>query len=543
MANLSHLTNRRAFLKSAGFASGAALLAAPTLGAAAAPTVVAPLLARDWLSAADHGIHGDGKTKNTAAIRALIQRLGVAGGGTIYFGPGVYLTGAIHFVSNLTLWLDAGATLKFSEDFDDYLPMVASRWQGVPVTNFSPLIYAHKVSNIAILGRGTLDGSGAIWWNYVLKLRATAREKGEAPTSKWQTMFRNLNGTGESFGFLRPSLFQTLHAKDISVQGVQFINSPFWTTHFVDSENIAVDGVTIRTPSSPNTDGINPESSRNVRISNCYIHTDDDCITIKSGKERASGQRDYAPCENITISNCVMTHGAAGVGIGSEMSGGVRRVTIANCVFDGTGHGVHIKTIRGRGGVVEDIEVSNLVLRRNKHPAIHVNMNYWMVTKQQPVGDGTPRFRNLHFSGIRGTDLKTVLVVSGLEEMPVENLSLSNLDLAGDKGIEISHATDVRLSDVRITTKSGPALTCDLVQRLEVTGLAVGADSAPAPRIALQNVSEAALLRCAPFERTGPVLALAGADTRAIAVLDPQHRARADAIQRAVEVPQEAIRD
>jgi polygalacturonase len=538
MANLSHPTNRRAFLKSAGFTGGGLLLAGPHLADAAPPLF--PLFSADWANASEQGIVGDGKTKNTAAIKTLIQRLHADGGGTIYFGPGIYLTGPIHFASNLTLWLDAGATLRFTDDFDDYLPMVPSRWQGLDVSNFSPLIYAHQVHNIAILGRGTIDGSGAAWWEYVGKLRQASREKREVPSSRWQDLFRELNGRGESFGFLRPSLFQTLHAKDILVQGVQFINSPFWTTHFVESENIVVDGVSIRTPDSPNTDGINPESSRNVRISNCYIHTDDDCVTIKSGKERA-GEKPGSACENITITNCVMTAGAAGVGVGSEMSGSVRRVTISNCVFDGTGHGLHIKTIRGRGGIVEDIAVSNIVMHNiHRHPAIHLNMKYWVATTQQPVGAGTPRFRNISINGVRGSNLKNALVVSGLEEMPVENLSLSNLDLSAETGIQISHAKGVRIADTRIGTTSGSALTCEYVSRLEVSGLSIAPESAPATRILLRNVNEAALTRCAVFETTEAIVALEGAETAGIQIFDSGLR-RTGAVKLGPDVPPAAV--
>jgi len=253
---------------------------------------------------------------------------------------GEYLTGQIHFNSNIRLYVDAGATLKFSTDFDDYLPMVLSRWEGTTGMNFSPLLYGYQIENITIEGRGVLDGQGQAWWEFYGKLRQEKKKYGEVRTqSKWQKLHRKLNKETvvpdtwmwDNNNFLRPSFIQFYDCKNIQIKDVTIINSPFWTVNPELCDNVTISGVTIKNPAdSYNTDGINPSSCRNVHISNCHISVGDDCITLKSGRDE-DGRRIARPAENITITNCTMLNGHGGVVIGSEMSGDVRKVTISNC--------------------------------------------------------------------------------------------------------------------------------------------------------------------------------------------------------------------
>ncbi len=513
--------NRRQFIKSAGI-SGSSLFALPFLTNGHPPHHQREVPLGQWVNVLSHGVISDGKTKNTLAINELITKVNAIGGGTLYFPPGNYLTGAIHLKSNITLYLEAGATITFSEHFDDYLPMVPCRWQGVDAVNFSPLIYAYRAENITITGSGTLEGSGAVWWDYILKIRKENRENSQAPQSKWQQLFykNNKPESHQSFGFQRPSLLQAYECRNVLIYGVRFRNSPFWTTHFVTCENVVVDSISIYNPDSPNTDGINPESSKNVRIANCHIHVDDDCVTIKSGKNQWG--RDHAkPCENITVTNCVMTSGAAGVGIGSEMSAGIRKVAVSNCVFEGTGSGVHIKTVRGRGGVVEDIQIANLVMNKiPKFAAIRINMEYWEQTNPGPVSEETPRFQHIHISNVRGNHLKKAIEIMGLEEMHARHISLSQISLSAAEGVTCKYVDHLSLHDIEIESEEANPCLFENINGLDINGIKVNTGQQALSKIVLKNVKQAMVARCAHFEKNTPFIKIEGRDTQDILILD-----------------------
>jgi polygalacturonase len=316
-----------------------------------------------WTNVKEKGADPSGKVKCTKVISDIITDLSGKGGGTVFFPAGTYLTGPIIMKSNITLWVDAGAVIKFSDDFDDYLPMVPSRWEDVRVKNFASQIYAYKCNNISIRGRGHFDGQGQKWWTFM-------RTAMQNPESKWQQIFKQENEAllaknayiKARNNFLRPPMVTTYECNNVLIEGVSFANPPFWTIMPAFTDNITITGITIENPSgSPNTDGIDPSSCRNVHISNCHITVGDDCIVIKSGRDE-DGREAARPTENITITNCTMLRGHGGVVIGSEMSGNVKRITITNCVFEGTDRGIRIKTMRGRGGVIEDLLVSNIVM-------------------------------------------------------------------------------------------------------------------------------------------------------------------------------------
>ncbi len=450
--------------------SSAILLA--TIMAIATAATAQPEPTRGFYSVTGFGASSDGQTMCTEAIGKAIDTAASHGGGTIYFPAGTYLTGPIRLQSHITLSLDAGATLKFSTNFDDYLPMVPSRWEGITVTNFSPLIYAYQASDVAIVGRGTLDGQGQVWWDFLHKLRASK----DLPRSKWQDEFARLNKdriaemnyAPLNVGFLRPPFIQLYECTNVLVEGVTIRNSPFWNVSPVFCENVNVHGVSIISPSnSPNTDGINPDSCRNVHISDCLLDVGDDCITIKSGRD-ADGRRVGKPIENCTIVNCTLLHGH-GLSIGSEMSGGVKNIVVDNCVFDGTDNGIRIKSTRGRGGVIEDVRISNLVMR-NIRDDVLVLTTFYRKSDPEPVSDRTPIFRNIHFSSITGGG-KVACEVTGLTEMPIENVTFSDIQLTGKTGFAIKDAKGIELHHVTVNTESGPAFTATDADGLELDGV------------------------------------------------------------------------
>ncbi|CAN5739788.1 glycoside hydrolase family 28 protein [soil metagenome] len=460
-----------------------------------------------------YGAKKDSSAKATVAIKKAIEAASKAGGGTVYFPAGKYLTGAIHLKTNITIFIDAGAELHFSDDFDDYLPMVQSRYEGVDVMSFSPLFYAYKAENISIKGRGIINGHGQKWWAHVLNYK-------EGPTrNKWQLMFDKLNKDillpddprQMKNGFLRPPFIQPMYCKNVLIEGITIINSPFWTVNPEFCENVTINAVTINNPHSPNTDGINPESCKYVHISNCHISVGDDCITIKSGKD-LPGRTKNMPAENYTITNCTMLNGHGGVVIGSETSGGVKKITISNCIFDGTDRGIRIKTARGRGNVVEDIRVDNIIMKNIREQAIVLDMEY-SKSKPEPVSERTPQFRNIRFSNITAYT-KQAMYINGIEEMPVTEISLNDVVFEAETGIVIKNAKDIELHNVRVNTKTGSALQAENTSRLGIDGLVSAKLLTDAPLIKLTNVQDVLIHNCWPFAGTKIFASIKGSDTK-----------------------------
>ena len=411
------------------------------------------------------GAKADGKTLNTMLINHTVDRLSQAGGGTLFFPAGTYLTGAIRLKSNITLELEAGATLLFSDNFDDYLPFMEVRHEGVMMKSFSPLISAMDAENITIKGEGTLDGQGKAWWTEFFRIYVDLEKNGMRELNKYQPLWERENDvealyaeTNEDWHgtlkrrFFRPPFIQPVRCRRVRIEGVKIINSPFWTVNPEFCDNVVVTGVTIHNVPSPNTDGINPESCRNVHISDCHISVGDDCITLNSGRD-ALARRLGVPCENITITNCTMLSGHGGVVIGSEMSGSVRKVTISNCVFDGTDRGIRIKSTRGRGGVVEDIRVSNIIMSNIKREAVVLNLKYSEMPVE-PMSERTPLFRDISISGLTAVGVKTPVKIVGLEEAPVTDIILRDINVknAREKCI-FENCERIRLTDVIVNGK------------------------------------------------------------------------------------------
>lgn len=464
------------------------------------------------------GAKNDSSKLATAAIKKAIDAASKAGGGTVYFPAGKYLTGAIHLKSNITIFIDAGAEIHFSDNFDDYLPMVKGRYEGVDVTTFSPLFYAYEAENIAIIGRGLVDGHGKKWWDFV-----EGYKEGQ-PRSKWQHMFDELNKDillpdeprQMKRGFLRPAFIQTMYCKNIRIDGITIQNSPFWTINPQFSDNITINGVTIFNPESfaPNTDGINPESCSNVHISNCHISVGDDCITIKSGKDKP-GRAKNVPAENYTITNSTMLSGHGGVVIGSEMSGSVRKIVISNCVFDGTDRGIRIKSARGRGGVVEEIRVDNVVMKNIQLQAIVLDLQY-AKTEIEPVSERTPQFRNIHISNVTGSDINEACFINGLAEMPVENITFNNINIDAKTGFNIKEAKKIEFHNVTVNTEKGPALRAENIKIMEVDGVKSYTPHSGVPVLDFTNVEDAFVYDSFSPAGTDIYLKLSGEKTKNI---------------------------
>ena len=434
----------------------------------------------------EFGAVGDGKAKDTAAIAAAIAAAGRAGGGTVLLPAGQYLTGTVALQSNITLHLDSGAVILGSGGPEDYPVMAAGTVEGLNQDVRQSLIWALDARDIAVVGRGTIDGQGWHWW------KPKPRPDGEA---------RRLREN------LRPRMVELLRCTNVRLAGITCRNSASWTIHPLVCDNVTVDGITIcNPPDSPNTDGINPEACANVRIANCHIDVGDDCITIKSGTENEPF-RSSRPCENITVTGCTMLHGHGGVVIGSEMAGGVRHVAIGNCVFDGTDRGIRIKTCRGRGSAVECVSVSNVVMR-GVRSVVHFTMFYTGThldpapdahrVSFEPVGPGTPRVRNVRLSDILAEDCNEVGYIAGLPEMPIEDVALVNVRVTARRALFAARVRGLTLHDAQIAVAAGPTVVCEDVEDLDIAGLRERGGETAGATIELTGVKGASVRDCRP---------------------------------------------
>lgn len=349
--------------------------------------------------------------ENTKAINQLIEEVSSKGGGRIKVPAGKFHVTSLELKSNIEFVLGPGSTLFFETNDFDY-PVVDSRWEGVDRPVFRSLIYAEDAQNVSVSGTGTIDGNGFSWWK----------------------VFRENNPI---LKYPRPTAISFNRCNVVKISGIKIINSPSWTVHPIKSNNISVNNVTIINPKdSPNTDGINPESSSNVRISDCYISVGDDCIAIKAGTEGAS---ERIPCENITIENCNMLDGHGGIVIGSEMSGDVKNMVVSNCVFKNTDRGIRLKTRRGRGGTIKNIVFNNIIMDGVMCPIV-MNLYYFCGPggKEKyvwdkaayPVTEETPAIYDITISNVKAINARAAAgFIYGLPESLIRNIKFSNVDI------------------------------------------------------------------------------------------------------------------
>jgi polygalacturonase len=472
--------------------------------------------ARIAFNVKEYGAIGDGQAIETPAIQATIDACHRQGGGTVVVPAGRYVTGSLFLRSNITLYLDAGATLLGSENPADY-PIVEGRWEGRSQLTYAPLIAGMDLDTIAVVGRGAIDGRGAVWWRRF-------QEK--------------------TLGYPRPRLISFMRCANVLIEGITVTNSPSWTITPVWCDNVMIHQVTIKNPAnSPNTDGINPDSCNHVHISDCYVSVGDDCITIKSGAETDRPDR-LLPCQNITITNCTMADGHGGVVIGSEMSGDVRNIVISNCVFIGTDRGIRLKSRRGRGGVVEDVRVTNIVMTEVLCP-FTMNLYYapgaWgdmtiADKRAHPVTRATPQFRRIHLSHLTAREVKVAAAfIYGLAEMPVEDVSLNDVsiamaadakpgyaDMADDlelmrrAGIFVRNARRLRLHNVEVSGQLGPALSIADSADIELSASTTRTPAADAPMILMRDVGGAFVHGCRASADSGVFLQVEGKHTTGI---------------------------
>jgi len=373
--------------------------------------------ARDF-SITTFGAIPDGTTLATDAIAKAVDACHRAGGGRVVVPAGTFLTGAIHLKSNVNLHVSAGATLLFSSDPTQYLPVVLTRFEGQECMNYSPFIYARDCENIAVTGSGTLDGGATWdnWWSWVTPSGPDAQTLQQLAADGVPVEDR-VFGDGHH---LRAAFIETQSCRNVLIEGLTILRSPFWEIHPVLSRNVTVRGLTIDSR-GPNNDGVNPESSQYVHIQGCTLNCGDDCIAIKSGKG-ADGLRINVPSENILIENCTLNIRYGAITIGSEMTGGVRNVFVRNCTIGSPNlyFGLYIKTNSVRGGFAENIYLRDLDISNLTKEVVSCNF----YRSEGDVGPLTPRVRNVELRNVNVGHARNAFSIFGYPRSPIQDFRL-----------------------------------------------------------------------------------------------------------------------
>lgn len=373
----------------------------------------------------DFGAVNDGTTLNTKFIQQAIDQCAADGGGTVVVPEGVFISGAVFLKDKVNLRIDEKGVLKGSVNPDDY-PQIDTRWEGEEKKWTACLINAIGLNGIKLSGKGKVDGSGDVW-----------TEKGRA---------------GLRFG--KPRLVGLQRCRRVEVSGLWLNNQASWGLFVLYSEKVKISGLKITAAHNiPSSDGIDIDSGNDVHITGCTIDVNDDCISIKSGKDE-DGLRVARPCENIRIEKCRFQYGHGGVAMGSETSGGIRNVLIKNCVAEGDNWApIRFKSQPSRGGVVENITYQNFILKGTRK-ALEFNMAWRMVPPVKPPAKVLPVVRNVRLINISGT-VAAIGDIRGLEGSPVQGVSFKDCKLTADKGLLIEHARGVDLSGLNATVKEG----------------------------------------------------------------------------------------
>ncbi|SMO94178.1 glycosyl hydrolase family 28 protein [Gracilimonas mengyeensis] len=382
--------------------------------------------------------------KNTGAFHRAIETAAADGGGRILVPKGKWFTGPIHLKSNLNLHLADGAEIVFSEDKQDYLPVVRQRHEGVEAYNYSPMIYAYKVNNVSITGKGVLNAQGDHWWEWFEEHGAPPRASAtKVPLSRrdW--------GKGAGHEGMRPSFVVFWKSEDILIEDITLNDSPMWNLHMIYSKRIIIRGVTINSLQAPNGDGVVLDSSSEVLVEYNHFETGDDAVVLKSGLNEEALEINI-PTENVVVRNFEarkVRTGSGGVVFGSETSGGIRNVYVHNALFDGSDRGIRFKTERGRGNVVENIYIHDVIMRNITYQAINFNTFY---TGPEATGP-SPLLRNISIKDVEIDGVPIAIELVGLPEKWIENITLENITVKNsEQGARITRVKNMTMKNVEI---------------------------------------------------------------------------------------------
>jgi polygalacturonase len=446
------------------------------------------------------GAVGNGRTLSTAAIQRALDACGKAGGGVVLVPPGHYLTGALFLRSNLELHISRGAVLMGSPRFEDY-PAIITRSEGIERNTYASLLTGIGLENVAITGGGVLDGQGPPWWRAQDVTRQMRNDRNLPREAD--------NPEGAPLRWPRPRVINLIRCQGVAVRDICVRESPYWSVHFVYCQDVVVDGITIVSLQAQHIDGVIVDSCKHVRISNSSISAGSDSIALKSGYNE-QGRKIGLPCDNVIITNCNLSFSVgAGISLGSETAGDIRNVTIDNCTIERCRFGVHVRSPRGRGGVVERVRMSNLLFDKIEEIALLITHFYDSVrmdslfgersktgnpetdrTLVRPVDEGTPTFRDIEFSSLTVGAAPVLAVVEGLPERFIRGLVIRDVTAPAVKsGVLIARAADVTISRVRMNPVDGPAVAAREVEGLQVEGLSCPRPSPKVPIVRLEDAS------------------------------------------------------
>ena len=476
-----------------------------------------PTIPAKSVSIINFGAKPGGSELCTEAFKGAIESLAKKGGGKVIIPRGTWFTGPITLKSNIELYAESGSLVVFSTDKSLY-PLVQTNFEGYNTYRCSSPINGRNLENIAITGSGVFDGSGDAWrsvkkekltetqWKKLVASGGLLSENGKtwypseqflAGEKKAEMNVPRTLKTKEDFekirDFLRPVMVSLVGCKKVLIDGPTFQNSPAWCIHPLLCEELTVRNTTVKNPwYSQNGDGIDIESCKNAILYDSNFDCGDDAICIKSGKDKEGRDRGV-PTENLIIKNCIVYHGHGGVTIGSEMSGGVRNMHVSNCTFLGTDVGLRFKSNRGRGGVVENIYISDIEMINIPSQAISFNLFYSGRSvgedmeagsdggqpKLLPVTEETPQFKNIYFRNINCKGAFQGIFLQGLPELNLENIQMENVRMEADWGLICSDATNLRITNLTLITKKSPVMDFKNIKGIEIDGFKTASDIAP----------------------------------------------------------------
>ena len=437
-------------------------LAVPAVGEAAGPwreaaaiveRVRPPRFPDRTFDITDYGAVADGRSDATEAIRRAVEACAAAGGGRVLVPAGEFLTGPIHLRSGVNLHVAEGAVLRFKTDPDAYLPPVQTRFEGMECYNYSPLIYALDQQNVAVTGRGVLDGQAGDdnWWAWKGGRnqpvggpnQVAARNRLVAQVAAGVPVGERRYGSG---GYLRPSFIQFYRCRNVWIQGVRIRRSPMWNIHPVLCTNVLVEGVEVISH-GPNNDGCNPESCTDVVIEGCVFDTGDDCIAIKSGRND-DGRRIGVPSANIVVRRCVMRDGHGGVVMGSEISGGCRNVFVEDCQMDSPNldRVLRFKSNAVRGGHIENVRMRNVKVGRVADAVLQIDFLY----EEGANGPHRPVLRHVRMENVEVAQARRVLDIRTFEGAEITDVRLIRCRVRGVTQPDRVDGGDVRLVDCEV---------------------------------------------------------------------------------------------
>ncbi|MBK9934802.1 MAG: GDSL family lipase [Cytophagaceae bacterium] len=476
------------------------------------PKINTPAFTKDTFNITKYGAKADGLFLNTEIIQNCIN-LASEKGGTVMIPSGLWVTGPIVLKSGVNLHLAKGCVLQFSDDRNQY-PVIETTWEGNVAYRCQAPISAVKQQNIAITGQGHMDGAGQVWkqvkkskltetqWKKLVESGGVLNDKKDAWYPSEQSRYGNENmewsnkkvegKTLEDYqkirDFLRPNMISLTSCRNVLIEGVSMLNSPAWTLHPLMCEHITIRNVNIKNPwFGQNNDALDLESCSEGLVEGCTFDTGDDAICIKSGKDE-QGRKRGKPTQNIIVRNNTVYHGHGGFVIGSEMSGGVKNLYVNNCNFLGTDIGLRFKTKRDRGGIVENIYISDIQMNNIPGEAILFDMYYEAKDpvplegekntlpeiKSMPVNEGTPSFRKFYIENVNCWQAETAVIFRGLPEMNIKDISLKNSSFTANKGLLCVEAENITFENVNIITKENQLGTIQNSKNLVFNSLKFG---------------------------------------------------------------------